>query len=59
MKATKKQSRILEPEDVPGAMMQYKLMTKEETAMMAAWIAKRKVVIAKKKSKAAMKKVLA
>lgn len=57
MKAAKKQPRIVEPEDLPGAMMQYKPMNEKETAMMTAWIEKRKAAIAKKKSKAAPKKV--
>jgi hypothetical protein len=58
MRAAKKQPRIVEPEDVPGAMMQYKPMNEKETAMMVAWIEKKKAAIAKKKSKATLKKVL-
>jgi hypothetical protein len=39
-------------------MLQYKPMNEKEIAMMAAWIEKRKAVIAKKKSKAGLKKNL-
>ncbi len=57
MKAVKKQTRILEPEDLPGAMMQYKPMTKEETAKVAEWVATRKARYAKKQSKTLLKKI--
>jgi hypothetical protein len=57
MKATKKATRILGPEDLPGAMMHYKPMNEAETAKVAAIIAKHRADKSKKQSKKLLQKV--
>jgi hypothetical protein len=56
MKAVKKNSNILTPEDFPGAMMQYKPLNEKETAKVAAIIAKHKTDKAKRQQKKVLQK---
>lgn len=56
MKTGKKSNSILAPEDLPGAMMQYKPLTEKETAKVAAIIAKHKMDKAKRQQKKVLQK---
>ena len=49
MKKTAKTKQILDESEIGGPMMLYKPMTKNETAKVTAWIAKRKAEIAAEK----------